>query len=134
MKKIMLLFAAAIMLTACQETLEERAAREAREMTETKCPMPIGENMFLDSIVFDIPTLTQSQYFRFVGEADNDSVVFALQDAKRVLLTELRSTPSYKMLMDRGVNFRYVYRSNQNPDKIYLETVLTKEDYQRDER
>ncbi|MBQ8464321.1 MAG: hypothetical protein IJ544_09445 [Prevotella sp.] len=130
MRKTLLLLAAAVMLTACQESLEERAAREAREVTETKCPMPIGNNMMLDSIVFDIPTLTQSQYFRFTGLNDNDSVVFALRDAKAVLVNELKSTTTYRALMERGVSFRYVYRSSRNPEKVYLETTLTPEDYQ----
>ncbi|MDE5782914.1 MAG: hypothetical protein K2O54_06825 [Prevotella sp.] len=129
MKNIMFLFVAATLLTACQESLEERAAREARELTEDKCPMPIGNNMMLDSIVFDIPTLTQSQYFRFTGDNDNDSVVFALQDAKSLLVSELKSMPSYKPLMNKGVSFRYVYRSNKNPEKTYLEMTITKEDY-----
>lgn len=129
MKNIMFLFVAATLLTACQESLEERAAREARELTEDKCPMPIGNNMMLDSVVFDIPTLTQSQYFRFTGDNDNDSVVFALQDAKSLLVSELKSMPSYKPLMNKGVSFRYVYRSNKNPEKTYLEMTITKEDY-----
>ena len=62
MKRFFLFFALPLVLFSCQESLEQRAAREAREMTETKCPMPLGDNMFLDSVVFDIPTLTQSQY------------------------------------------------------------------------
>lgn len=130
MKKTFLLLAAAVMFTACQESLEERAAREAREVTENKCPMPVGDNMMLDSIVFDIPTLTQSQYFRFIGDNDNDSVVYALQDAKRILVAELKSTPTYRSLMNKGVSFRYIYRSNKNPEKTYLDITLTKEDYQ----
>lgn len=130
MKKIFILTIASILLVSCQESLEERAAREAREMTENKCPMPIGDNMMLDSIVFDIPTLTQSQYFRFVGDNDNDSVIYVLQNAKQALVSELKGTPSYKPLMNRGVNFHYVYRSNKNPEKIYLEMTLTQEDYQ----
>jgi len=130
MKKTFLLLAAAVMFTACQESLEERAAREAREVTEDKCPMPVGDNMMLDSIVFDIPTLTQSQYFRFIGDNDNDSVVYALQDAKRILVAELKSTPTYRSLMNKGVSFRYIYRSNKNPEKTYLDITLTKEDYQ----
>ena len=77
MKKILIIVCSVILLSACQESLEERAAREAREVTESKCPMPIGDNMYLDSIVFDIPTLTQTQYFRFIGDADTDSVVVA---------------------------------------------------------
>ena len=120
------------MLLSCQESLEERAAREAREVTESKCPMPIGNNMVMDSVVFDIPSRTQTQYFRFTGDSDNDSVATLLTgvNVKEVLVKELKNAPNYKALMKRGVNFRYVYRSTQNPEKVYLQTLLTKEDYQ----
>lgn len=130
MRKAIILLAATFVLAACQETIEERAAREAREMTQAKCPMPIGDNMFLDSIVFDIPTRTQSQYFRFTGDSDNDSVISVLGDAKSVLVKELKNTPGYKSLMNAGVNFHYVYRSTRDPKKVYLEATLTPEDYQ----
>jgi len=129
MRKTLLLLAAAVMLTACQETLEERATREAREVTENKCPMPIGDNMYMDSVVFDIPTLTQTQYFRFIGDSDNDSVVTILGNARQVLVDELRGTAVYKSLMERGVNFRYVYRSTKNRETIYLDVTLKPDDY-----
>jgi len=123
---------AIILLASCQESLEERAAREAREVTEAKCPMPIGNNMYLDSIVFDIPSVTQTQYFRFTGDSDNDSVVTVLNnsDVKGTLVRELKNTANYKALLNRGASFRYVYRSDKNPEKIYLDVTLHKEDYQ----
>lgn len=128
MRRIFTILAFATVVTACQESLEKRAAREAREITETKCPMPIGENMFLDSIVFDIPTLTQSQYFRVFGELDSDSV-FEMVDTRGLLLSELLNTPSYRPLMEKDVDFRYVYRSTKDPDVVLLELTLTPEDY-----
>ena len=132
MKKILLIACCAIFLSACQESLEQRAAREAREVTESKCPMPVGDNMYLDSIVFSIPTLTQTQYFRFIGDADNDSVVIALEkaDIRATLVRELKNTPNYKALMNRGTSFRYIYRSTKAPEKTYLDVIITKDDYQ----
>ena len=132
MKKVLLMASAVILLASCQESLEERAAREACEVTEAKCPMPIGNNMYLDSIVFDIPSIIQTQYFRFTGDSDNDSVVTVLNnsDVKGTLVRELKNTANYKALLNRGVNFRYVYRSSKNPEKIYLDVTLHKEDYQ----
>ena len=133
MKKILLFTTALLLLTACQESLEERAAREAREVTESKCPMPIGDNMYLDSIVFDIPTLTQTQYFRFTGNSDNDSTVENIvsnNDLKGTLVKELKNTPSYKTLMNKGISFRYIYGSTAEPEKTYIDITVTKEDYQ----
>ena len=121
-------FAASFMLISCQESLEERAAREAREMTETKCPMPVADNVILDSIVFDIPTLTQSQYFRVMGDLDNDSL-FESVDSRSLLLQELKNAPSYRALMKRGVFFHYIYHSTKSPSKVMLELTLTPEDY-----
>lgn len=133
MKNILLLATALLLLTSCQESLEERAAREAREVTESKCPMPIGDNMYLDSIVFDIPTLTQTQYFRFTGNSDNDSTVENIvsnNDLKGTLVKELKNTPSYKALMNKGISFRYIYGSTAEPEKTYIDITVTKEDYQ----
>lgn len=133
MKKILLFTTVFLLLTACQESLEEKAAREAREVTESKCPMPIGDNMYLDSIVFDIPTLTQTQYFRFTGNSDNDSTVENIvsnNDLKGTLVKELKNTPSYKALMNKGISFRYIYGSTAEPEKTYIDITVTKEDYQ----
>ena len=133
MKKLILITTAAIVLTSCQESLEERAAREAREVTEAKCPMPIGNNMYLDSIVFDIPSLTQTQYFRFIGDTDNDSMVVSMKDTdlKGAFVQELKNTPNYKTLMKRGANFRYIYRSSKNPEKVYFDFIINKADYDK---
>lgn len=128
MKRFLLFFAASFILLSCQESMEERAAREAREMTQTRCPMPVGDNMFLDSVVFDIPSLTQTQYFRVFGELDNDSL-FDTVDSRTLLLNELKNTPGYRALMGRGVNFRYIYNSTKSPSKVILELTLTPEDY-----
>ena len=133
MKNILLFATALLLLTSCQESLEERAAREAREVTESKCPMPIGDNMYLDSIVFDIPTLTQTQYFRFTGNSDNDSTVENIvsnNDLKGTLVKELKNTPSYKALMNKGISFRYIDGSTAEPEKTYIDITVTKEDYQ----
>ena len=133
MKNILFFAAALLLLTSCQESLEEKAAREAREVTESKCPMPIGDNMYLDSIVFDIPTLTQTQYFRFTGNSDNDSTVEKIiknNDLKSTLVQELKNTPSYKALINKGITFRYIYGSTADTKKTYIDITVTKEDYQ----
>ena len=133
MKNILLFATALLLLSSCQESLEEKAAREAREVTESKCPMPIGDNMYLDSIVFDIPTLTQTQYFRFTGNSDNDSTVEKIinnNDLKGTLVQELKNTPSYKALINKGITFRYIYGSTADTKKTYIDITVTKEDYQ----
>ena len=128
MKKIFLMVASIILLSACQESLEERAAREAREVTESKCPMPIGNNMYLDSVVFNIPTLTQTQYFRFIGDTDNDSVVVAFEqnNIKETLVKELKNTPNYKALMERGASFLYTDQQRNLKPPIWTSPSIKK--------
>lgn len=123
-----MILAAAALFAACQESLEERAAREAREKTETQCPMPVGENIMLDSVTFDIPAHIQTQYFCVFGSLDDESL-FAQTDTRSLLLGELKNTPGYRQLMERGVSFRYVYYSRNRPDHVLLDLTLTSEDY-----
>ena len=130
MRRTIVITALALLAGACQESLEERAAREALEMTETKCPMPVGENLLLDSVVFDIPSLTQSQFFSVQGALDDDSLLGSV-DARELLINELRNSPSYRPLMERGVAFHYVYYSGSEPGRVLLEQTLTPDDYRR---
>ena len=50
MKKTFLLLTTMMMvvLTSCQETLEERCAREAKEFTEKNCPHPCAQEYLVD--------------------------------------------------------------------------------------
>ena len=57
---LLLFIAASLTLVACQETLEERCAREARTYTEKKCPTLITEGVMLDSLTFQQSTHTLS--------------------------------------------------------------------------
>ncbi|EGW48307.1 hypothetical protein HMPREF0666_00555 [Prevotella sp. C561] len=49
------LFYAALLLlslSACRNSLEERAAQECKEYTEKKCPTPVVNDTRMDSMVF----------------------------------------------------------------------------------
>ena len=126
MKHLLLLAVSALILMSCQESLEERIARENKEFTQTKCPMPLNteSTMYLDSIVFDIPTLTQSQYFRI-----NDFAI-PTDQLRQALISELRQEPKYKAHRETGYSFHYIYRHLNNPDSVLFETTIVKEDYQ----
>jgi hypothetical protein len=126
MKHLLLLAVSALILMSCQESLEERIARENKEFTQTKCPMPLNteSTMYLDSIVFDIPTLTQSQYFRI-----NDFAI-PTDQLRQALISELRQEPKYKAHREKGYSFHYIYRYLNNPDSVLFETTIVKEDYQ----
>ena len=60
MKKIIGICMAAMMVAACQESLEDRCQREAKTYTEKHCPMPVGKDIVMDSMTFDKATHTIS--------------------------------------------------------------------------
>ena len=132
MKKTLLFFVAVLLFSACQESIEKRLAREARELSE-KCPQTlriqgadgVSHIMILDSIVFDIPTLTQRQYFTMTGDIDNAD--FA--PTKSILVEQLKNEPTYELHRKNGYSFYYVYRSASHPDSVYAEITITRQDY-----
>lgn len=128
MKKLIFTLMAAATLAACQESLEDRCAREAKSYTEKKCPAPVGENTTIDSMVFDRQTHTMCYYYSLSGPAD-DSATIAKSDPYKVLLHEVRNATSTKAYKDAGYNFKYTYKSAKQPEKVLFEATFTPKDY-----
>lgn len=128
MKKIVITMMAIAFLTACQESLEDRCAREAKSYTEKKCPAPVGDNTTIDSIGFDKATHTMLYYYTLSGAAD-DAEAVASVNPRANLLQEIKNSTSIKAYKDAGYNFKYIYRSQKNPQTILFETTFTKKDY-----
>jgi len=126
MRKKILFAALTIALAACQKSLEEQAAQQARKFTAERCPMRM-EMQVLDSMVFDINTRTLQRYYRLTGEADHDGLDYSM--LKQALVNELKNEPTYRVYREKGFNFYYIYRSEKNPEKVLFEALLTKEDY-----
>ena len=55
-KHFVTLLALTLLFSACQETLEERCSREARDFTRKHCPMTVGNDVVMDSMTFDAAT------------------------------------------------------------------------------
>ena len=117
------------LLSACQKSIEEQAAREAKLYTEKNCPAKLEEGLVIDSMTFDMSTHTFAYYYTLSGMLDNDTIVDSdvVSDA---LLESLRNTTSMRAYKERGYRFRYVYRSASNPDKVLHDMLFTQEDYQ----
>ena len=64
MKRTVFLLAIVALLVACQESLEDRCAREAKEYTEKKCPTLVIKDVTLDSLRFEriFSEITQKLY------------------------------------------------------------------------
>ena len=128
MKKILTLMMFLATLVACQESMEERAARDAQETTKKKCPMPLGNDglVVLERVSFDIPTRTWKEDLLFDFPEEGELTADVTKD---LLITELKNTPSFKPYMDNGFNFRYVYCRMSNPKDTLIDLTLTKQDY-----
>ena len=128
MKKFWVLSVFLLLLTACQESLEDRCARETKEYTRKNCPAKMDNNSILDSLTFERETHTLHYYYRLTGFADNDSIVEKL-DAGNILKNELRNTTTLKLYKDNHYRFAYTYRSEKDPKKVLLDFVFTDKDY-----
>ncbi len=130
MKKALYLLLCAIMMTGCQESLSDRAAREAKEYTKKNCPIVISPVMTLDSMTFDKGTTTFTHYYTVSGVADDQAHVDQVKDKMRAdLNTELHANTSLRIFKDAGYAYRYIMLS-QSSGKTLFDTTLKKEDYQ----
>ena len=128
MKRLLFLAVAAMILTACQESLEQRAQRTLKEYNDKNCPIQLRENIIMDSCSFDVASHTLHYYYTLMGELDNDSTLNT--ESMRQLLEEgLRNETHTRIFKDAGYNFSYTYHSFSTPQKVLFETTLTKEDY-----
>ena len=128
MKKLWVLSAIMLLLTACQESLEDRCARETKEYTRKNCPAKMDNNIILDSLTFERETHTLHYYYKLTGFADQDTIVKKL-DAVNILKEELRNTTTLKLYKDNHYRFAYTYRSEKNTEKVLLDVLLTDKDY-----
>lgn len=128
MKRILGVFVLSWLLVSCQESLEEKCAREVREYNEKKCPAPIGENMVIDSLGFDRATHTLHYYYTLKGAAD-DAERIKNSGAYDLLLDEIKNATSVKEYKEAGYSFSYTYMSAKDKGKVLFEVTFTKEDY-----
>ena len=128
MRKLLCITLAALFLTACQESLEEKCAKEAKVYTAKNCPSNIGENIIIDSMTFEKSTHTLHYYYRLTGIADSVGAL-SIDNVKSTLVKDLRNTTAMKAYKDAGYQFAYTYRSGKNPDTILYDVILSPEDY-----
>ena len=129
MKKCYLIVCALTLLTACQESLEEKCAKEAAIYTRRNCPRMIDNNIWLDSMTFETASHTLHYYYRLTGDV-TDIDDQRRSDARKLLLKELCNTTAMQPYKDAGYRFHYQYRSDSNPQEIVFDFLYTKKDYQ----
>ena len=128
MKKVFVFACLALLFAACQESLEDRCAREAKEYTAKNCPAKMGENIILDSLTFEKGTHTLHYYYRLTDLADKEGILDSVE-ATKTLKDGLKNTTAMKTYKDNGYNFTYTYHSSKDPKKVLFEATFTKKDY-----
>ena len=128
MKKTVILLMSIMLLTACQESLEDRCAREAKEFTEKNCPRAVDKEIILDSMTFEKQTHTISYLYTLTGTLDNplriDSAKF-----RELLLIEVKNSTNLKLYKDAGYSFRYAYYSEKEKGTQLFEATFRQSDY-----
>lgn len=128
MRKWLFIIVSALLITACQETLEQRCAREAKEYSEKHCPAPIAKDVMIDSMSFDIATHTLIYSYSLSGVVD-DSAVINHNNPKEQMLQQLKNATAMKPYKDAGYNFRYIYYSTKDKGKKLFEATFQEKDY-----
>ena len=122
----------ALPLAACQQSLAEKAAEEARMYTEKNCPARLAENLISDSLTFEADTHTLHYYYTLTGEGDT-AALSNQEEARQQLLNALKNTTSMMAYKEEGYRFAYTYHSQKKPNTIIFETVFGKKDYAGEE-
>lgn len=128
MTKYILFIGLLLCFSACQESLEEKAANEAKVYTRKNCPARLSPMVVIDSMTFDKPTHTFGYHYTLSGVMEEDCSRLA-GEMREELLKGVRNMTAAKAYMDEGYNFRYVYHSKKSPEKILFETLFTEKDY-----
>lgn len=125
-----LLFCITVLTSCHQETMAERAQREAKEYTEKMCPTPPQNGVITDSLVFDMKTNTEKYYVTFTGDLDNAEVINKVSaELRKGMLDIVRNNPSMKAYKDAGFRFSYICRSEKDRNKILIEMNFGPKDY-----
>ena len=125
MKKLIYTALLVSLLASCTESLEDKAAREAKEYTEKYFPTPYVNDSRTDSATFDKSTKTYVYYISLRNKADNKQVIEANKNKLHKIQKEaLDNNPGLKKYKEEHFTFRFVYHSAKNPKEILLDDIF----------
>lgn len=120
---IAILLLCASLITSChQETIQDKAEREAKEYTRRYCPTPPINDWSTDSITFDRATNLYTYHCTFSGILDDIEVIKDNKDKIREILRKsIVESTSMKPYVDAGFRFQYICRSEKDKSIILFE-------------
>ena len=131
-----LLSVALLAFSSCQEKLQDRFVREAREYTATHCPQRLGDGMtVLDSMVFepdggdgDAGDLRMYYSVTLTSE-QRDALMNCLGELGDQNLKVVRNSVMFTKFKEVGTSFTYIYHDVATGDKL-AEYHFEKKDYE----
>jgi len=118
MKRFWIPICLSILFVSCQKTWEQKCIEEAKEFTMT-CPRNIGDDIWLDSVVFNSATKTLIRYNRVTGETDKPEEFIAKQkELKEALLSEVKNSVDTKSMVEHKTNIRLIYISGSSGNTL----------------
>lgn len=112
-------------LTSCQESLQDKAVKDAKDFTRKYCPTPVINYMRTDSVVFYKDSETYVYYCSFCNELDNEDIISQNEaKIKDILRSAISESTNLKPYVEAGFKFRYVCHSDKEPKKVMLEFKL----------
>lgn len=127
MKKYMFIALTLFALTACHESLEDKADREAKEFTKKECPRPMSDGITIDSMTFDKRTRTIHYYFTISGLADTTAI--DRSKSYSLLLKAVKGDTSTRKYKENGFNFAYTYFSEKHKGLKLIDFTFTSKEY-----
>jgi ADP-ribose pyrophosphatase YjhB (NUDIX family) len=128
MKKTIMMILAGMLFVACQESLEDRCQREAKEFTEKSCPRHIDTEIVLDSMTFEKESHIIGYCYTLQGSLDNPLRVDK-EKFREALLLEVKNSTNLKLYKDANYSFRYTYYSEKNSGTKLFEATFREKDY-----
>lgn len=112
-------------LFSCQESIEQRAAREAARYTRRFCPTPFINNIRTDSVTFSQQKRTFTYHCTFSAILDDKEIIAANRSKiNDMLLASIRESTSMKPYIEAGFHFTYMCRSEKNPKELLIQAAF----------
>lgn len=115
----------ALCLFSCQESMEERASREAKRYTRRFCPTPFINCIRTDSVTFNNTKRAFTYHCTFNGVLDDKEIIEANRSKiSDMLLASVRESTSMKPYIEAGFHFTYLCHSEKSPKEVLIQVAF----------